>query len=250
MAFRRNFRRTFRRRRTRWDMQTFRLCEQDLQLKAGFNLSCNVTAKDFVKVLATSSGEVSGSNRAVMFGGGHLRVRYNLAVIDHDQCPCSHAVHVVSALLVLPLQEDNSTPAYLPELAISRTFDSVVAATNADNDENILWWHDYQLDATNLSCTQPPDNIGCGLRGLASNCGSDVDDINGHVGSMLESHSGALYGRMEVDHHVKVKRRIPERSALFFATEWFSNLGSPFNDCPTWPWRRNVYLRYAARPSR
>jgi len=239
-----------RRRRARWDMQTFRLCEQSLELTDGFDRSCASPAITATKVLALSSGtsfglEAAGSARAILFGGGHLRVRINTAVVNHSDCPCSHGVHMVNALVVLPLLEDDATPAYLPNLTTTRTFDSVIAASNADKDEDILWWHDYQLDVMNTACST--GGIPCGLRLDGDTC---TEDWTKGIGSNLEANASAMYGRFELDHKVRVKRRLKERQALFFITEWFSGLGNNFGDCPTWPYRRNVYLRYAVRPSR
>jgi len=244
-----------RRRRVRWDMQTFRLCEQELDFKPGFAATCNAPSIDAIKVLALSSGtssglEAPGAARALMFGGGHLRVRYNTAIIDHDDCPCSHAVHMVTALAVLPLLEDDSTPAYLPNLTTTRTFDSVVAASNADKDEDILWWHDTQLDVMNISC-QSTVGGQCVCTPFGTGCDLCHDTQNPATRfNMLSAHASALYGRAEVDHKVRVKRRLKERQALFLLTEFMSGLGATFQDCPGWPFRRNVYLRYAVRPSR
>jgi len=241
---RRSFRR-FRRRRPKWDMQTFRLCEQQLDFFQGFERTCNDPAVDFVKILQPSSGELQGAARALMFGGGHLRIRYNTAIIDHDDCPCSHAVYVLSAIVKLPLLEDDLTPAYLPNLAVTRTFDSVVLASNADNDEDILWWHSEQLEIQNLSCVGG-GGIQCANSGTScSGTGAD-DELFVH----LKAVSGGVYGRMAVDHTLRVRRRIREREALFLTTQFFSNLGTNFGECPGWPFRRNVYLRYAVRPSR
>jgi len=248
MARRRRF---SRRRRVRWDMQTFRLCEDELQLKDGFLATCDAPATDMVMVagpVAALPAMVQGASRAMMFGGGHLRVRYNMGVVDHSDCPCSHAVHVVTALVKLPLLPNDVTPAYLPNLTGTRTQVATDPALMGDQDEDILWWYDDQLDATNLSCTG--GGPVCPIRNSGTDCSTDVDALTGKLGANLEANAGALYGRMTVDQHVRVKRRLKEREALFLVTQWFSNVGTLFGDCPTWPFRRNVYFRYAVRPSR
>jgi len=231
-------------------MQTFRLCENVLPLEDGFIRTCSSPAIDVVKVLAPSSStgmsaEAQGASRGLIFGGGHLHLRYNMAVVNHTDCPCSHAVHLVAALVVLPLLEDENTPAYLPSLTISRTFNSVVASTQSDNDENILWWSDYQFDVANLACSNSVQG-NCAIRNQGSTC----DEASERIGPVIEAQTAALYGRWTVDHHVRVKRRLREREALFLVTEWFSNLGNNFADCPGWPFRINAYLRYAVRALR
>jgi len=244
----RRSRRTFRRRRrTRWDMQTFRLCENEIELTNGaFQADCNDPLIVVTKVLGTSADEIPRARRSLLFGGGHLQLRYNAAIVDHDDCPCPHALHVVSALVKLPLLEDQSTPAYLPNLAVTRTFDSVVAASMADNDEDILWWNSEQMDLLNISCT------GGGAQCMHSDIGSGcvptffANDIVGPAGYTV-AHASALYGRMKIDRRIAVKRRLREREALFLYHAVFSALGNQFADCPTWPLRVNAYLRYAVR---
>jgi len=230
-------------------MQTFRLCEQQLDLKPGFVATCNDPVIDAIKVqglLASAAAEAPStqSMRAMMFGGGHLRLRINTAIISHDDCPCSHAVHMVNALAILPLGEDNLTPAYLPNLTKSRTFNSVVLDTASGTDEDILWWHDEQLDVLNLECEGSQGF--CGIRVAGLECTAECNQC---VGVNTEAHASALYGRFTVEHKVKVRRRIDEGKALFLLTQFFSNVGAAA-DCPGWPFRRNVYFRYALRASR
>jgi len=234
----------FRRRKRRVDMQTFRLCENEIELQPlGFAGDCNNPLIHVVKVLDAGQ-EVNRARRSVLFAGGHLQLRLNGAIISHDDCPCSFSLHVVTALIKLPLLEDTLTPAYLPNLAITRTFNSVVASTNADNDEDILWWKDGQLDLFNAAC------VGGGVPCLFGG-GASCDGASGILAhdrfSLVEAHASALYGRYEVERRIAVKRRIREREALFLYVAAFGQLGSGFNDCPTWPLRLNAYLRYAVR---
>jgi len=234
----------FRRRRRRVDMQTFRLCENEIDLQpTAWLADCNDPLIHMVKVLDAGQ-EVDRARRSVLFAGGHLRVRLNSAIIDHNDCPCSHPLHVVLALVKLPLLEDTLTPAYLPNLVVTRTFNSVVAATNADNDEDILWWHDEQMDLLNLSCTSASQ--GCENSGTDCTGGPDGGEFQSKFVKTV-AHASALYGRMHVDKRIAVRRRIREREALFLYVGLFSALGSVFNDCPTWPVRLNAYLRYAVR---
>lgn len=243
----RRFRKPFRRRR-RWDMQTFRLCESVGEFKDGFQGTCNFPHTDLVKILAPTGGalgtEASLGQRGLMFGGGLLRLRVNAAIIDSDLCPCSHAVHMVNALVVLPLLEDGVTPAYIPTLTGTRTFDSATAVGNSDKDEDVLWWHDEQLDVLNLACSNSIQNL-CPIRSSGTNC--SVDTISDVTGAPTEAHASALYGRFVIEHRVRVKRRLQERQALFLATAFFSGIPFDFDECPTWPFRLNVYLRYAVR---
>lgn len=245
MAFRRRrfpMRRRFKR---RWDMQTFRDCERTLTIDFNSVASCAIpqTFADYVCGIgpSTSPQMKSGASRAVTFGGGHLRVRYNAAVLNDSNMPCNPSVKVVTALIVLPLLEDDLTPAYLPTLAVARSQLSVVPSTESDTDENIVWWHDEQLDLTNVSCFGgPPDgNIPCFPGCIATS--SDVPFMFHLVGT-----AGALYGRITVDKEVKAKRRLKEREALFLLTQFVTNQNLDGANT-TWPVRRNVYLRYAVR---
>jgi len=125
-----------------------------------------------------------------------------------------------------------------------------VHATQADTDEDILWLWDEQLDLLNLSCQV--DNIGgptrCGLLSTldVSNC---FDDDNLPVGFFV---AGALtqFGRARHERVLKSRRRLREREALFLLTEFVNGGPQLIGEQTTWPIRRNVYMRYAVRPSR
>jgi len=245
MAFRR--RPTGRRRfRRRWDMQTFRDCERSVALDLETLLSCAEpqTFADYVCGIgpSTSPQMKSGASRAIVFGGGHLRVRYNGAVLNHTNMPCLITVKVITALVVLPLLEDDLTPAYLPTLAVARSQLSVVPSTESDTDENILWWHDDQLDLFNVSCFGgPPDgNTDCivGCEGGSNDFPPFLWFINGPA--------AANYGRIYADKDVKAKRRLREREALFLVTQYVTNRVFDGVAFP-WPIQRNVYFRYAVR---
>lgn len=239
----RRFPRRFKR---RWDMQTFRDCERDLELDVETLASCSNPQifADYVCGIGPSTAPQtkSGASRTVTFGGGHLRVRYNAAVLNHSNMPCNIAVKVITALVVLPLLEDDRTPAYLPNLAIARSQLSVVPATESDTDENVVWWHDEQLDLQNVSCFGgPPDgNIQC-----FPGC-EDSANGGGPFAFHLFGNAAALYGRFEVDYHVKAKRRLREREALFLLTEYVTNVAFDGANS-TWPIHRNAYFRYAIR---
>jgi len=247
MAFRRT-RRPTRRFRRKWDMQTFRDCERqvDVAILEDSFLTCGApqTIADYVCGLGTSTGlqMKTGASRSLTFGGGHLRIRLNSAVYDDSEMPCGFPVKVVLALCVLPTKEDEITPAYLPNLAVARSQLSVVVSTQSDSDENIVWWYDEQLDLTNLACTF--DNGGdCPiLSGCHFPAGSDTPTS----GLYLFTHTGALYGRFTVDMHVKAKRRLQERQALYLIQHYVTgaNFASPREN---WKVRRNVYFRYAVR---
>jgi len=244
MAFRRRpiGRRRFRR---RWDMQTFRDCERSVSLDLELFSDCanpQIFA-DYVCGIgpSTSPQTKSGAARSVVFGGGHLRLRYNSALLNNTNMPCNVAVKVVTALVVLPLLEDDLTPAYLPNLAVARSQLSIVPSTESDTDENIVWWHDEQLDLFNISCTGgPPDgNTNC-VQGCQATSSDDP------LLWFVTGPTAALYGRFEVDMHVKAKRRLREREALFLLTEYVTQAAFDGAAFP-WPIRRNVYFRYAIR---
>jgi len=245
MAFRRRttrFRRSFRR---RWDMQTFRDCERELQLVVDNTATCD-DPQIFADYLCGIGPSISpqmkaGASRLVTFGGGHLRFRYNAAILNSDEMPCHVAVKVVTALVVLPLLEDDLTPAYLPNLVVARSQLSVVPRTESDTDENILYWHDYQLQLTNISC------VGCSDEDCNPGCDQGGNGGPGdRIFVMMKSIDGVMNGRFDVDFHLKAKRRLREREALFLLSEFVS---APSAACPsfTWPIHRNAYLRYAIR---
>jgi len=226
-------------------MQTFRDCERDLSLDIETLWSCQ-TPQIFADYLcgigpSTSPQMKNGAARSITFGGGHLRFRYNAAILNHSNMPCNLSVKVVTALIVLPLLENDLTPAYLPSLAVARSQLSVVPATESDTDENILYWHDEQLDLQNVSCFGgPPDgNMDCTPGCMPS--ASDIPFI-----WFIAGNAAAMYGRMSVDMHVKAKRRLREREALFLVTQYVTN--AAFDGANSvWPIRRNVYFRYAVR---
>lgn len=234
-------------------MQTFRECERDLLYATDANSTCNApqTFADMVcgPIASTDSPQVAAATRAMMFGGGHLQLRYNSAIISSDEAPCLHSIKVVTALIVLPLLEDDQTPAYIPNLAITRRQDSVVHATQADTDENILWLYDEQLDLLNLSCQTGGGSTQCPFFLCASNGGGTCCNGDSDVGFNVAT-TVAHYGRFRVDHTVRVRRRLKEREAIFLLTEFVNGGAQEAGDFVDWPIRRNVYFRYAVRPSR
>jgi len=234
-----------RRFRRRWDMQTFRDCERSLALDVQTNWSC-AAPQIFADYLcgigpSTSPQMKAGAARFITFGGGHLRFRYNAAVLSNSDMPCRIAVKVITALAVLPLLENDLTPAYLPTLAVARSQLSVVPATESDTDENIVYWHDNQLDLVNVSC----------LGTAETDCSSGfcTDTAAGPDAPLYPAFINAIlpFGRFEVDHQVKARRRIKEREALFLLTQYVTNFAEPGADPGTWEIRRNVYMRYAVR---
>lgn len=192
---------------------------------------------------------VQGASRAMMFGGGHLQIRYNSAVFASDEAACSHSLKVVSAIAKLPLMPDDLTPVYLPNLAVARSQLSVVPSTEGDTDEDILWYWDQQLDLTNMACTVngPGGTTDCFFTKTTGIC-----HTSGGESSIGFEVAGAFahFGRTELMTRIKVKRRLKEREALFLLTEYVNGGGQPTGDVNVWPIRRNVYFRYAVRPSR
>jgi len=249
MAFRRRTRRFPRRRRARWDMQTFRDCERALGYDVVLDSTCAnpQTVADLVcgPIASTDSPMVAGATSGLMYGGGHLQVRYNTAILATNEGPCSHSIKVVTALVVLPLLEDDLTPAYLPNLAIARSQLSVVHSTQGDTDENILYWNSKQLYFGNISCLGSAE---APCEDSPSNCAPAGCDFSNYRFMFIRAFSNALHGRHEVTTRIKVKRRLKEREALFLLTEFVHEVTSihSFN----WPVRRTVYHRYAVRPSR
>jgi len=236
MAFRKRTMR-FRRTRRRWDMQTFRDCERELDALINPNEAgtCNApqTFADYLCGIgpSTSPQMAAGASRAILFGGGHLRVRYNAAVLNDSNMPCGAAVKVITAIAKLPLLENSLTPAYLPNLAVARSQLSVVPATESDTDEDILFWRDEQLDLFNVTCLGF-DDVDCTL----------TDCMQNVLGTAT-----ALWGRAQFEQHVKVKRRIREREALFLMTQYVARGFPPVQVNSPWPIFRNAYFRYAVR---
>jgi len=246
MRFRktRSFRRT---RRRRWDMQTYRDCDRMLEYFTDNNSSCNSPQiyADLVcgPVSSTDAQMTSAASRGMSFGGGHLQIRYNSAILASTEAPCSHAIKVVSALVKLPLLEDDLTPAYLPNLAIARSQLSVVHATQSDTDEDVLWLWDDQLDLLNVACNTNGGNTTCAF---------DNTDLVCNFGDNMKSWYAipaiASFGRMRHEVQIKTKRRLKEREAIFLLTEYVNGGPVSGGDFTLWPIQRNVYFRYAVHP--
>lgn len=231
-------------------MQTFRDCERTLNVDAATGSTC-ASPQIFADLLcgpvsSTDTPMVQGASPAMMFGGGHLRVRYNAAVLASDQAPCGHSVKIITAIVKLPLLEDDLTPAYLPNLAIARSQLSVVHSTQGDNDEDILWWHDDQIDLINLCCNGADGPCA----GISATPACVCADDGGNIGFTVLGTAAALYGRFAVDREIRVKRRLREREALFLITEFVNGGITTVGEISQWPIRRNLYMRYAVRPSR
>lgn len=247
-------RRTFRRRRrTKWDMQTFRDCERVLGLDVDEATSrpCNdpLIFADYLCGVGPSTAGIQnapGASRAIMYGGGHLHYSYHVAIFNSSDMPCPFAPKVVTAVVKLPLLEDDLTPAYLPNLHIARSQLSVVPSTESDEDEDILFWNERQLFANNIACD------GCNGAGCtpgADGCATGTDAIPFNQLFAINSQASNWYGRQEFDTRIKVRRRIREREALFLLTEFiWGQLACA--GARTWPILRTVYHRYAVRQSR
>jgi len=248
MAFRRRpiGRRRFRR---RWDMQTHRECEVSLPWEPDVIADCT-TPQTFATYVcgigpSTATQMKGGASRSVTFGGGHLQLRYNAAIFNSSDMPCGLALKVISALVVLPLSEDEVTPAYLPNLAVARTQLSVLPITQSDTDEDIVWWRDFQLDLLNTTCTGiPPGGGDPALCTPANACGL-ADDLQPLLWVAV-GNAAAMYGRAEFNVEVRAKRRLKERQALYLVTHYVSLSQYP-GAAQGWEIRRNVYFRYAVR---
>jgi len=246
-------RRTFRRRRrVKWDMQTFRDCERRVDLDTDETPShpCSnpLIYADYLCGVGPSTAGLQnapGASRAIVYGGGYLEYSYHVAQFSSTDQPCTFALKCITAIAKLPLLEDDLTPAYLPNLAIARSQLSVVPATESDEDEDLLYWHDRQLLATNVECDACGDGTPCMPH--PSSCPSG-DGVNDNMLPTIVSISTGLYGREEVTTRIKSRRRIKEREALFFLTQfiWTAACSGSF----PWPVLRTVYHRYAVRVSR
>jgi len=242
-----------RRRRVKWDMQTFRDCERRVDLPTDETPShpCSnpLIYADYLCGVGPSTAGLQnapGASRAIVYGGGYLEYSYHVAQIVSTNMPCPFALKAITAVIKLPLLEDDLTPAYLPNLAIARSQLSVVPSTESDEDEDILYWHDRQLLATNFECT------GCGDGTLcmppAASCGAGADNITRQGLPFVVYGSTVAFGREEVQTRIKARRRIKEREALFLLTE-FVYTAACTGDF-VWPILRTVYHRYAVRQSR
>jgi len=229
-------------------MQTYRDCERTLNYEVDFAWTCNNPQifADLVcgPVASTDSPMVQGAGRGMMYGGGHLAIRYNSAVLASSEAPCLHSIKVISALVVLPLLEDDLTPAYLPNLAIARSQLSVVHATQSDTDENILWVWDEQLDLININCNTGGGVTPCPFFDLSCKFETDTPLSAWIAGGFTQ------FGRMRRDETLRARRRLREREAIFLLTEIVNGAAQTTGDVINWPIRRNVYFRYAVRPIR
>lgn len=225
-------------------MQTFRECERqfDLDVTGSTCLEPTVFA-DYICGIgpSTAAQTKSGASRGVTFGGGHLRLRYNLAIINDSNMPCHVIGKFITSLVVLPLAENEVAPAYLPNLAIARSQLSVVPATQSDTDEDILWSYDEQLQFTNITC------IGGDDEDCTPGCDQSSDGgPGGRIFVMMKALDGVFHGRDTIDVQIKARRRLRERQALFLLTTLV--LAPSANGAThAWPIHRNVYFRYAIR---
>jgi len=232
-------------------MQTFRDCERQLLYDTTDNFLCSspLIFADLVcgPIASTDTPMIAGASRAMMYGGGHLQVRYNSALLASNEAACSHSIKIVTALVKLPLLEDDLTPAYLPNLAVARTQLSVVHATQSDNDEDILWIWDDQLDLVNLACSTNGGATPCAFDNTTTGVCKDDDNL---PKSWFVLSAISHFGRLRRDETLRAKRRLREREALFLLTEIVNGGPQQAGDFIDWPIRRNVYFRYAVRPSR
>ena len=233
-------------------MQTFRDCERNVALDTDSTAShpCSnplIYADYLVGVgPSTAPQEVAGASRALVYGGGYLEYSYHVAQFNSSDMPCPFALKCITAIVKLPLLQDALTPAYLPNLAIARSVLSVVPASEADEDEDILYWHDRQLLADNFACGACGDGTICSP--IGSGCAAGASNLPANAIQLVLAGSTVLYGREEVQTRIKARRRLREREALFFMTQfvWTAACSGDF----TWPILRTVYHRFAVRPSR
>jgi len=232
-------------------MQTWRECERTLNYDVEFDGNCSnpqIFADLVCGPIASAAGvmQVSGAMRGLSWGGAHLQIRYNSAILASSEAPCSHGIKIVTALIKLPLLEDDVTPAYLPNLCVTRRQDSVVHSTQSDTDEDILWLWDEQLDLMNISCNTAAGAVPCGLTNCPPSCCTE-DNIP--IGAFILP-AIAQFGRMKHETRLKSRRRLKEREALFLLTEIVNGGSQTTGNVGLWPIRRNVYMRYAVRPIR
>jgi len=238
-------------------MQTFRDCERNVPLDttSGTAHPCSnplIYADYLCGVGPSTAGlqNAAGASRAIMYGGGYLEYSLHVAIFNSSEMPCSFAFKAITAIIKLPLLEDDLTPAYLPNLAIARSQLSVVPATESDEDEDILYWHDRQLLATNIACVACSNNA-TNCVSFASGCPTGGDSVCGELLCTINAGAAVQYGREEVQTRIKARRRIREREALFLINEfvWTNPCAQTSFDFD-WPVLRTVYHRYAVRPSR
>jgi len=234
--------------RRRWDMQTFRDCDRSMDLAIDQLVPSCSAPQIFADYLcgigpSTSPQMKPGASRTLTYGGGHLHVEYHVAQVSGQNFPCSFAFQVVTAIVKLPLLEDDLTPAYLPNVMVSRSQLSVVPSTESDTDEDVLYWTSDQLFALNIDCSVGGNN--CARVIVGTGCSNSGDNIGANALAFIEYGTTVLHGRSVFDHQVKTKRRLKEREALFLLTEYrWGTVGSADN---AWPVRRTVYHRYAVR---
>jgi len=245
MAFRR---RTFRRRRARVDMQTYRECGRDLEVAMVqgqfFTCANPLIFADTVLVVGDQSGmvlEKAGANRTVSFAGGHGQISYAMQICPGDtQLPLTIAFRIYTALMVLPLAENSGiAPAVLPNIAQSRSQLSVVYDTQSDSERRILW---YRFDK--LHWTNPQGTIDGPCEG--SPCMSDNALYDFRLGGITVA-ATALYGRTWPSFEqfrVKARCRLTEREGLFLVTNIVHTDACGGGVLAIF---RDAYLRYAVK---
>jgi len=224
-------------------MQTFRECRRGLTLPladpGAYNCAEPLAFADLVlsceTELSASQQQVSGAARAVLFAGCHGQLEYAAQVFPGDTAlPCRDVFTMHSALVVLPLAEGaKSVPAYIPNIAISRSQLSVNSNTQMDTDERMLW---YRFD--NMWWLNPdPDACDNG----------DQPPFTQDIVLQTLHLTANTFKQNPTQFQVKARARIDERHGLFLVRNFVCGIGVVNANLVMSTWS---YLRLAVAQTR
>jgi len=237
MAFRRRFSKRRFRRRSPWDMQTFRLCRDVIDIvhtapsegAEALTLTCDAPVTNAVQIVVPSD-ELAHAKKALMWGGAHFQLEYAVEALPAGVQPTpngwagtmQHAIVLLdiwSALVVLPLVPGATpqNPAYLPKLSAFMT------TVPGDADCDILWkrWD-------RLWCADPGD--------VATNWSAKG------IRQLEET-----YGRHDSTSETsKVRRKLGENEGLFLVRSLVTGIGAlSASDAYAFRFSTDLWMRFA-----
>lgn len=227
-------------------MQTFRECQRGIEFNfendGPFTCDNPLITADLVLAVGENGLGVlqkAGANRTVTFAGAHGQIGYSVQLCPGETSQGLFGTWVVnSALMVLPLQENNSfTPAVLPNLCRSRSMLSVVYNTQSDSERRILWYRQDRLFWTNV-VTPGGASTGC----------TAIDPLVETRLEMIGAVATAIDGRTRPEieaFRVKARARLTEREGLFLIRSMLVDMDQP--NVGVFALTCNSYLRFAVK---
>jgi len=198
-------------------MQTFRECRRGFTIPFGsgpFTCAEPLAFADPVLLMRAGAGldQAPGLQRAVMFGGLHGQLEYTMQLVPgDDELPCFDVYTVHTALMVLPLTEGSEVvPAYIPNIAESRSQLSVIVGTQSDSDDRYLY---YRMDNFWWTNTEPD---ACGNTDAAQTL--DISILQNTLMANSFRQSNTMF-------QVKSRARIDERHGLFLVRNVVTGTG-------------------------